>query len=33
MDSRHGRSYFVAAEHGDKTRFQVLQLALDRLLR
>jgi AcrR family transcriptional regulator len=26
-------SYFVAAEHGDKTRSQVLQLALDRLLR
>ena len=26
-------SYFIAAEHGDKTRSQVLQLALDRLLR
>ena len=26
-------SYFVAAEHGDKTRSQVLQLAIDRLLR
>jgi AcrR family transcriptional regulator len=26
-------SYFVAAEHGDKTRSQVLRLALDRLLR
>jgi len=25
-------SYFIAAEHGDKTRSQVLQLALDRLL-
>ncbi len=25
-------SYFIAAEHGDKTRFQVLQLAVDRLL-
>jgi len=25
-------SYFVAAEHGDMTRSQVLQLALDRLL-
>jgi AcrR family transcriptional regulator len=26
-------SYFIAAEHGDKTRSQVLQLAIDRLLR
>jgi AcrR family transcriptional regulator len=26
-------SYFIAAEHGDKTRSQVLQLAFDRLLR
>ena len=26
-------SYFIAAEHGDKTRPQVLQLAIDRLLR
>jgi len=26
-------SYFVAAEHGDKTRAEVLQLAFDRLLR
>jgi AcrR family transcriptional regulator len=25
-------SYFIAAEHGDKTRPQVLQLAIDRLL-
>jgi AcrR family transcriptional regulator len=25
-------SYFIAAEHGDKNRFQVLQLAIDRLL-
>jgi AcrR family transcriptional regulator len=25
-------SYFIAAEHGDKTRRQVLQLAVDRLL-
>jgi AcrR family transcriptional regulator len=25
-------SYFIAAEHGDKTRSQVLQLAVDRLL-
>ena len=25
-------SYFIAAQHGDKTRTQVLQLALDRLL-
>jgi AcrR family transcriptional regulator len=25
-------SYFIAAEHGDKTRSQVLQLAFDRLL-
>jgi AcrR family transcriptional regulator len=25
-------NYFIAAEHGDKTRFQVLQLAVDRLL-
>jgi AcrR family transcriptional regulator len=25
-------SYFIAAEHGDKTRLQVLQLAVDRLL-
>ncbi len=25
-------SYFVAAQHGDKTRSQVLQLAVDRLL-
>ena len=25
-------SYFVAAEHGDMTRSQVMQLALDRLL-
>jgi AcrR family transcriptional regulator len=25
-------SYFIAAEHGDKTRSQVLQLAIDRLL-
>lgn len=25
-------SYFIAVEHGDKTRFQVLQLAIDRLL-
>lgn len=26
-------SYFIAAEHGDLTRSQVLQLAIDRLLR
>jgi hypothetical protein len=26
-------SYFVAADHGGKTRSQVLQLAIDRLLR
>jgi hypothetical protein len=26
-------SYFVVADHGDKTRSQVLQLALDHLLR
>jgi len=26
-------SYFIAAQHGDKTRAQVLQLAIDRLLR
>ena len=26
-------SYFIAAQHGDKTRSQVLQLAIDRLLR
>jgi AcrR family transcriptional regulator len=26
-------SYFIAAQHGDKTRSQVLQLAFDRLLR
>ena len=26
-------SYFVAVEHGDKTRSQVLQLAIDQLLR
>ena len=26
-------SYFIAAEHGDKTRREVLQLAIDRLLR
>jgi hypothetical protein len=26
-------SYFVAVEHGDKTRSQVLQLAIDHLLR
>jgi AcrR family transcriptional regulator len=25
-------SYFIAAQHGDKTRSQVLQLAIDRLL-
>ena len=25
-------SYFIAAQHGDKTRAQVLQLAVDRLL-
>ncbi|MCW2688513.1 MAG: pSRTUE45c [Mycobacterium sp.] len=25
-------NYFIAAEHGDKTRLQVLQLAIDRLL-
>jgi AcrR family transcriptional regulator len=25
-------SYFIAAEHGDKTRAEVLQLAIDRLL-
>jgi AcrR family transcriptional regulator len=25
-------NYFIAAEHGDQTRFQVLQLAVDRLL-
>ena len=25
-------SYFIAAQHGDKTRTQVLQLAIDRLL-
>jgi len=25
-------SYFIAADHGDQTRSQVLQLALDRLL-
>jgi AcrR family transcriptional regulator len=25
-------SYFIAAEHGDRTRLQVLQLAIDRLL-
>jgi hypothetical protein len=25
-------SHFVAAQHGDKTRSQVLRLALDRLL-
>jgi hypothetical protein len=25
-------SYFIAAEHGDKTRVRVLQLAIDRLL-
>lgn len=25
-------SYFIAAQHGDKTRLQVLQLAIDRLL-
>ena len=25
-------SYFIAAEHGEKTRSQVLQLALNRLL-
>jgi AcrR family transcriptional regulator len=25
-------SYFIAADHGDKTRSQVLQLAIDRLL-
>jgi AcrR family transcriptional regulator len=26
-------SYFIAAEHGDKTRSQVLQLAIDRLVK
>jgi hypothetical protein len=26
-------SYFVAVEHGDRTRSQVLQLAIDHLLR
>ena len=26
-------NYFIAAQHGDKTRAQVLQLAIDRLLR
>ena len=26
-------SYFVAVEHGDKTRSQVLRLAIDHLLR
>jgi hypothetical protein len=26
-------SYFVAVEHGDRTRAQVLQLAIDHLLR
>ena len=26
-------SYFVAADHGDRTRVQVLRLAVDRLLR
>ncbi len=26
-------NYFIAAQHGDKTRSQVLQLAIDRLLR
>jgi AcrR family transcriptional regulator len=26
-------SYFIAAEHGDRTRLQVLQLAIDRLCR
>jgi AcrR family transcriptional regulator len=26
-------SYFIAAQHGDRTRSQVLQLAIDRLLR
>jgi hypothetical protein len=25
-------SYFIAAQHGDKTRSQVLRLAIDRLL-
>ncbi len=25
-------SYFIAAQHGEKTRSQVLQLAVDRLL-
>ena len=25
-------SYFIAAEHGDKTRSQVLQIAINRLL-
>ena len=25
-------SYFIAARHGDRTRAQVLQLAIDRLL-
>ena len=25
-------NYFIAAQHGDKTRSQVLQLAIDRLL-
>ena len=25
-------SYFIAAQHGNKTRSQVLQLAIDRLL-
>jgi hypothetical protein len=25
-------SYFIAVEHGDRSRFQVLQLAIDRLL-
>ena len=25
-------SYFIAAEHGDRSRSQVLQLAIDRLL-
>jgi AcrR family transcriptional regulator len=25
-------SYFIAAQHGDRTRYQMLQLALDRLL-
>jgi transcriptional regulator with XRE-family HTH domain len=32
LASRAG-SYFVAAEHGDMIRSQVLQLAFDRLLR